>query len=225
MALLHIQMESRALHMPVPLDVILPQTAPSCPLQRPLKALYLLHGSSENQSAWLLKSNIYRYVQDLPLAVILPAGNNSMYVCEDWFPISRDREDRYICGSSMGGYGAFHAAMTYPEQFSRAISLSGAVDASSIYHDDDDLSGQAVNLLGPEGELPGGPNDLMALADKLADRPLEEIPRFLSLCGNQDYLLGRGDLPRAGMAGHPRPNMICPKGVIEYGFYGNTVLF
>ncbi|MCI9457010.1 MAG: esterase family protein [Oscillospiraceae bacterium] len=208
MALLHIQMESRALHMPVPLDVILPQTAPSCPLQRPLKALYLLHGSSENQSAWLLKSNIYRYVQDLPLAVILPAGNNSMYVntcagqdytdflswelptvCEDWFPISRDREDRYICGSSMGGYGAFHAAMTYPEQFSRAISLSGAVDASSIYHDDDDLSGQAVNLLGPEGELPGGPNDLMALADKLADRPLEEIPRFLSLCGNQDYLL------------------------------------
>ena len=64
MALLHIQMESRALHMPVPLDVILPQTAPSCPLQRPLKALYLLHGSSENQSAWLLKSNIYRYVQD-----------------------------------------------------------------------------------------------------------------------------------------------------------------
>ncbi len=206
MALLHIQMESRALHMPVPLDVILPQEAGGA--SRPYKALYLLHGSGGCQSDWLLNSNLYRYVKHLPLAVILPAGNNSMYVdtcagqdytgylawelpavCEDWFPLSRSREDRYIGGFSMGGYGAFHTAMTYPEQFSRAISLSGAVDGSTIYHDDEDLSGQAVNLLGPESEFFGGPNDLMALADKLADRSLDQLPRFLSLCGNQDYLL------------------------------------
>lgn len=207
MAFLHIQMESKALHMPVPLDVILPQPAPG-EHHGPYKSLYLLHGSSECQSAWLLNSCLYRYVKHLPLAVILPAGNNSMYVntcagqdytdflawelpsvCEDWFPISKSRDDRYICGSSMGGYGALHAAMTYPEQFSRAVSLSGAVDASLIYHDDDDLCSQAATLLGPEEELFGGPNDLMALADKLAERPLPEIPRFLSLCGNQDYLL------------------------------------
>lgn len=207
MAFFHIQMESKALHMPVPLDVILPQPVPGGH-QGPYKSLYLLHGSSECQSAWLLNSCLYRYVNHLPLAVVLPAGNNSMYVntcagqdytdflswelpsvCEDWFPISKSRDDRYICGSSMGGYGALHAAMTYPEQFSRAVSLSGAVDASLIYHSDDDLSSQAANLLGPEEELFGGPNDLMALADKLAERPLQEIPRFLSLCGNQDYLL------------------------------------
>lgn len=205
MALMHIQMDSRALHMPVPLDVILPQTAPQF---QPYKALYLLHGSGGCQSDWLLNSSLYRYVEHLPLAVILPAGNNSMYVntcagqdytdflawelptvCEDWFPISSSREDRYIGGASMGGYGAFHAAMTYPEQFSRAISLSGSLDASTVYHDDDDISSQAVNLMGPEEDFFGSSSDLMTLADRLSSRPLEEIPLFLSLCGNQDYLL------------------------------------
>ena len=61
MAFFHIQMESKALHMPVPLDVILPQPVPGGH-QGPYKSLYLLHGSSECQSAWILNSCLYRYV-------------------------------------------------------------------------------------------------------------------------------------------------------------------
>jgi endo-1,4-beta-xylanase len=37
------------------------------------------------------------------------------------------RRGRAVCGFSMGGYGAFHLAFKYPELFSSAASLGGAV--------------------------------------------------------------------------------------------------
>ena len=209
MAFLHIQMESQALHMPVPLDVILPQYDPAgengTPVKGPYKTLYLLHGSGGSQSDWVFKSNLLRYVEGLPLAVVMPAGNNSCYVntpagqdytdflawelpsiCEDWFPLSRERKDRYIAGLSMGGYGAYHAAMTYPQQFAKASSISGALDISIVYHEDE-FGKQAVNVLGPEENFAGGPNDLLALAERQKEKQAD-LPEMLSLCGEQDAL-------------------------------------
>lgn len=210
MAHLHIQMESQALHMPVPLDVILPEYDPEgahgIPVKGPYKTLYLLHGFRGCQSDWVYKSNILNYVQNLPLAVVMPSGNNSFYVntrtgqdytdylawelpeiCEDWFSLSSKRKDRYIAGLSMGGYGTYHAAMTYPERFAKAASLSGALDITRVYNKNN-FTDQAPNLLGPREELEGGPNDLLALACRLKELPENEIPEFLSLCGEQDGL-------------------------------------
>lgn len=210
MAYLHIQMESRSLQMPVPLDVILPEYDPDgkdgTSVKGPYKTLYLLHGFRGSQSDWVINSNILRYVQNLPFAVVMPAGNNSFYVntltgqsytdylawelpaiCEDWFHLSSKREDRYIAGYAMGGYGSFHTAMTYPERFSKAVSMSGVLDASRPYNRMGYYT-QAVNMMGPLEELEGGPNDLVALASSLKKLPETQIPQFLSVCGGQDIL-------------------------------------
>ena len=210
MAYLHIQMESKALGMPVPVDVLLPEYDPTgkygIPVKGPYKTLYLLHGFRGSQSDWVFKSGILRYVSKLPLAVVMPAGNNSFYVntkagqkytdylalelpsiMEDWFDLSSKREDRYIAGLSMGGYGTYHAAMTYPERFAKASSMSGALDATRVFSKNN-YEDQAVNLFGPREEFEGGPNDLLALAAKLKELPESEIPQFLSLCGEQDGL-------------------------------------
>ena len=45
------------------------------------------------------------------------------------FPLSREREDTFIAGLSMGGYGALKCGLRAPETFSKVASLSGGLDA------------------------------------------------------------------------------------------------
>ena len=82
----------------------------------------------------------------------MPSGNNRFYVnnvngkdyfsfiadelinnCETWFNISRNPEDRYIAGMSMGGYGAFYAALKRPKQYNTAFSYSGLLNLIERY--------------------------------------------------------------------------------------------
>ena len=42
--------------------------------------------------------------------------------------MSDKREDNFVAGLSMGGYGAFKAALTYPDRFGGCASLSGTLD-------------------------------------------------------------------------------------------------
>jgi S-formylglutathione hydrolase FrmB len=50
-----------------------------------------------------------------------------------YLPISRRKEDSFIAGNSMGGYGAFEIAMRRPEQYSAAVSLSGPMRIDWIW--------------------------------------------------------------------------------------------
>lgn len=43
------------------------------------------------------------------------------------FPLSSRREDTFIAGLSMGGYGALNAGLTYPETFGKVAALSAAL--------------------------------------------------------------------------------------------------
>ncbi len=49
-------------------------------------------------------------------------------IARHFFPLSGDRNKNYVAGLSMGGYGAFKLALTYPERYAAAASLSGALD-------------------------------------------------------------------------------------------------
>src|SRR5699024_3561685 len=42
-------------------------------------------------------------------------------------PLSKKREDNYISGNSMGGFGAFYVSFNFPELFSKTITMSGAL--------------------------------------------------------------------------------------------------
>ena len=56
-------------------------------------------------------------------------------ICRSFFPYMSDkREDTFAAGLSMGGYGAFKAALGAPETFCAGASLSGALDIAESVH-------------------------------------------------------------------------------------------
>ena len=89
------------------------------------KSLLLLHGLSDDQSIWLRRTSIERYASEYGIAVIMPCAEKSFYtnmkygsdfytyiakevpaVAREFFQISARREDSFVAGISMGGYGA-----------------------------------------------------------------------------------------------------------------------
>src|SRR4026208_479120 len=90
--------------------------------RKKLRTLYLLHGHSDDHTAWQRWTSIERYVEGLNLAVVMPAVHLSFYndmahggkywqfiseevptIVRDLFPLSADRKDIFVAGLSMGG--------------------------------------------------------------------------------------------------------------------------
>lgn len=213
MILTEVRFYSEALTLRSTMNVLLPQRtlAEVQSKEKPkYRTLYLLHGHSDDHTAWQRWTSIERYVEGLNLAVVMPAVNLSFYtdmayggnycqfiseevpaVVRDLFPLSSNREDNFVAGLSMGGYGAFKLALTYPERYAAAASLSGAVDIGAVVkgHDhpeDEDWLRQMRNVFGDLSKVPGSPHDLFTLAEKVAGGPVK--PRLYQCCGTEDFL-------------------------------------
>ena len=50
----------------------------------------------------------------------------------NFFRISQDPSKTYVAGLSMGGYGAMKLALTHPDRFAAAATLSGALDLDEL---------------------------------------------------------------------------------------------
>ena len=50
----------------------------------------------------------------------------------NFFRISQDPADTFVAGLSMGGYGALKLALTHPDRFAAAATLSGALDLDEL---------------------------------------------------------------------------------------------
>lgn len=109
----------------------------------PFPVLYQLHGASDDHRAWLHKSSLLRYVEGLPLVVVLPSGENSYYL-DAWERLVVDdipahlartfrvREGRAaIGGLSMGGYGAIRLGLLHPDRYASIFAHSSHLRASS----------------------------------------------------------------------------------------------
>lgn len=109
--------------------------------------LYLLHGLSDDDTIWTRRTSIERYVASMGLAVVMPQVHRSFYadmqfggkywtfiseelpsIARSFFHLSEDREDNFVAGLSMGGYGAFKLALRNPDKFAAAASLSGSMN-------------------------------------------------------------------------------------------------
>lgn len=118
---------------------------------KPYPVLYLLHGALDDHSMWLRHTDIEALAEKAGVAVVMPSGQNGFYVnarygqnyfdfiakelpafIERIFPVSTCREDRFIAGPSMGGYGATHTALSCPERYGAFADLSGAVDPVTL---------------------------------------------------------------------------------------------
>ncbi|MBQ7500219.1 MAG: esterase family protein [Clostridia bacterium] len=148
-----------------------------------LKCLYLLHGLSDNESAWLRWSSIERYAERYGIAVVMPNADKSFYcdmkhgdkyyeyvahelpeIIEYMFPVSPEREDRYAAGLSMGGYGAFKLALREPERYAAASALSPVGDIQSFIRSE--FAGIHYEyIFGDDRTVPDN-DDLLKLAEK-----------------------------------------------------------
>lgn len=181
--------------------------------------LYLLHGLSDDHSIWLRRTSIERYVAPLGIAVVMPEVHRSfytdmahgqryfMYVSEElprmmrsFFRLSPRREDTYVAGLSMGGYGAFKMALTNPDEYAGAASLSGAIDINWCSRERLDLLPDYSLVFGDLAKLPGSKNDLFHLASTLrerCDKKGVDLPRLFFSCGDQDHLLSNSHAMKA----------------------------
>lgn len=174
------------------------------------RILYLLHGHTDDHTAWQRWTSIERYVEGLNLAVVMPAVHLSFYtdmvhggnywqfisqevpaVVHDLFPISSARKDTFVAGLSMGGYGAFKLALSLPERYTAAASLSGVMDIRPLvrgFGDPNDKVWLAEmrNIFGNLSKVPGSRHDLFTLARKVSQGQVK--PRLYQCCGTEDSL-------------------------------------
>jgi len=205
-ALVSLHFYSESLAVQTAVHVILPQPGPTLAARERYPVLWLLHGLSDDHTIWQRRTSIERYVEGLPLAVVMPAVNRSFYhdmalgpaywtyvseelpqLCRHWFPLSTRREDNFVAGLSMGGYGALKLALRHPERFAAVASLSGVVNHTRKAPWRADLQRDFYLMLGEQQTRPGSDLDLFALAGRALDREAPQ-PKTYLYCGTEDFL-------------------------------------
>ena len=205
MALCEIHLDNQnALRKMTGAVVILPENAgPS-----PFPVWYLLHGLSDDHTAWTRRTHLERCIEGLPLIVVMPDGGRGFYTdsatepagafetflrrdligfVDRTFQTRADRAGRVVAGLSMGGYGAIKLALKFPETFCAAVSHSGALWRPDLL---DAYEGSELHRV--FGDRPGGgPNDVYALAEGVSRA---QLPALRFDCGTEDYLLPQNRL-------------------------------
>ena len=212
MALLNVNFFSEVIGMWMQMDVILPQQRQkqnAVDGDKKIPVLYLLHGMSDDHTVWLRNTSIERYVNDLGIAVIMPSTHLGWYtdmahgnkywtfisdelpkICHAFFNnLSTRREDNFVAGISMGGYGAMKMGLAASESFSAVASLSGALDVSSIclYNQNKDEKDFWINVFGEADKVKGSKNDLLTLASQLKASG-KQCPKIYMWCGTEDFV-------------------------------------
>lgn len=216
MALIQLNYVSNALQRTVPVQVILPVDKLTqdgkLPKAKKFKTLYLLHGYLGNYTDWVSGTRIQRWAEERDLAVVMPSGDNSFYVdhpesgnCYGMFvgeelveitrrifPLSDKREDTFIGGLSMGGYGALRNGMKYHETFGAIISLSSVIEMGNMPKVREDHAFFEAIFGSPEEAVASDKNPLVLIQKlketKKAD-PAVVLPRIYLCCGTEDRLL------------------------------------
>ena len=224
MAVFQIDFMAESLGRTVPLMVILPTDKmyfPGMPRReegKPYKTLYLLHGILGDCTDWIYGTRIRRWAEEKDLCVVMPSGDNAFYLDQPWtgncysefigkelveftrktFPLSRKREDTYIGGLSMGGYGAIYNGLKYSDTFGAIAALSAAMVI------DEDMPAEAPVVRFPadrtdwKRSMFGSDLEAVAVSEKnprvMVERMAAEgrtFPEIYMCCGEDDSLLAK----------------------------------
>jgi putative tributyrin esterase len=201
MAFATINYMSRSLVKASSFNIVFPDD-PKIP--RPWAVFYLLHGLSDDHTIWQRRTSIERYVEGLPMAVVMPDGGRGWYtnaiegyaheddlikdvvgLVDRTFPVKAERTGRAIGGLSMGGYGAVKLGLKHHAMFASVNSHSGAL--GFLRGDPAKSKGFSPEFSRIFGEKPaGGPEDPFAIVEKLDHG---RIPALRIDCGTGDFLL------------------------------------
>ena len=211
MALISIDFRSETLKRSVQANVILP--IENC--DGPYPTLYLLHGLTDNCNGWLSYTRIRKWAEESGLAVVMPSGENSFYmdilvkdgclgdfgeyvgrelveVTRKMFPLSDKREDTFLAGLSMGGFGTCRNALKYSETFGKAAILSGALHFYEYPEEWVNTQGNTIGEVKNFGDLEKTRNsdrNPRFLMERIKNDPTKSFPSFYVACGLQDELL------------------------------------
>lgn len=160
---------------PVKYSVYLPEDYDTS--QRSYPVIYLLHGATDDETAWIQFGEVNRYLDESikagifpPAIVIMPDAKLTWY-CNDaemknaWrdmfieefipsiekkYRIKSQKEFRAIAGLSMGGFGALSLALSQPDLFSVCVPMSAALftDEDVMNMNDDDYASRFGKICG-----------------------------------------------------------------------------
>lgn len=178
---------------------------------KPYKTLYLLHGIFGNYTDWVSGTRIQAWAQDHNCAVVMPSGDNKFYVDNElsgdyyskfigeelvevtrkMFNLSNKREDTFIAGLSMGGYGALVNGLKYNKTFGYIAALSAAVHMDHFINIKENAKNEIlsrselISIFGDLDKLIGSDKDYKYLAKRLKSNK----PKIYIACGTEDHLL------------------------------------
>nr|WP_305137386.1 alpha/beta hydrolase-fold protein [uncultured Schaedlerella sp.] len=221
MAIIQVKFFSNCLMRNVPFTAVLPNDGAFSEYGEPdfitgkMRTLYLLHGYTGDETDYLVNTRVRELSKKYGIAVVMPDGDNSFYVdnpvekryfgryigeelveyTRRLFHLSHKREDTFIGGLSMGGYGAMRNGLKYTRNFSKIIALSGAyvpvriVDSGGVPADDG-ISDAAYQcrVFGDPKKIGESDLDPRFIYQELK-RNGEEIPKIYMAEGSEDILL------------------------------------
>lgn len=179
------------------------------------KVLYLLHGLKQNADAWPRYSGAERFANYYGYAIVFPEVGRLWYadlpegtryftylteelpqIVHDLFKLPMGRENTFVGGLSMGGYGALKCALRCPDKFAGAMCFSSGFYAlnrpewlQKIYHP----RGELVSIMGEELKVRDEDNIDAMIRSFPKDA---EKPRLYLACGTEDPLFDHSVIAR-----------------------------
>lgn len=164
--------------------------------------LFLLHGLSDNHTAWSRRTKLDLYAEETGIAIVMPEVQRGFYqnmayglpyytyivdelpkLCNQFFRTTLDPAHTFVAGLSMGGYGAMRCALTYPERYAKAACTSAVTDVCRFFETNPCGMGKAeiTSLFGDGIEED---EDLFKLAASG-----KTFPPIYQVCGESDFLI------------------------------------
>ncbi len=207
MALANLKFYSEILGLNTEVNVVIPQKSTVGEIgittkatDEKFKCLYLLHGLSDDYSIWLRRTSVERYANRHGICVVMPSADRSFYtdmkyglkyytyiakelpkLMTQFFNVSDKREDNFLAGLSMGGYGALKIALRENDRFS---AVAGFSSVTRLLREEFDAN-TMVPIFGEELTVPDS-EDLFYLAEETDKKALK--PRVYMAVGTEDFL-------------------------------------
>jgi putative tributyrin esterase len=174
--------------------------------------LYLLHGLTGHFDNWTDKTRVADYALKHRFIIVTPEGNNGWYTDSATVPNDKyesylikelipeiekryrtisNRDNRYVAGLSMGGYGAVKLGLKYPAMFSVVGSFSGAFGATGYTGPDGGVIGKSLAaVFGPADSETRKANDVFHIVKQLTPEQMKSLPFIYQSCGTEDFVFG-----------------------------------
>lgn len=196
-----LKVPSRCLNRQIPVCAAVPDTPSG-------QWALLLHGYGGDQREWLNKSAAAELAEKNGLTLIMPGCGDGYY--EDTrepmgcflgeelpnfvrahFPVSPRREDTFIAGASMGGFGALLIDSRYSRMYGKILSFGGAFIITDVAIGNPGVLGNGDvhyfrRVFGDFSTLEGSLRDPLAHAQQAVEE--NRMSPVLLLCGSGDVL-------------------------------------